>query len=248
MVATACDQTWVFILWPNLILEILAITAYYNKANNGCKCTTTQCKYTRMYLGEAAAHRWLWGFPEKGVTGGMLRRIGWSNNEIVTMLLCIIFMQLSMCRFGGTILQFSSIQNVRPYLDTLRSTAKKGSRRQTGLESTFGPFLESWPSGRENVINVEMFPKNKASCGMTYGVTEMLKKTVAIVFFATFLNFLCEIYPFFSECSESLTWPVGGSDISGWDEKVLLHHLSRSSNSRRWNAEKEGRKKEEHPV
>ena len=144
MVATACDQTWVFILWPNLILEILAITAYYNKANNGCKCTTTHCKYSRMYLSEAAAHRWLWGFPEKGVTGGMLRRIGWSNNEIVTMLLCIIFMQLSMCRFGGTILQFFSIQNVSPYLDTLRSTAKKRSWRQTVLESTFGPFLKSY--------------------------------------------------------------------------------------------------------
>ena len=152
------------------------------------------------------------------------------------------------CRFGGTILQFSSIQNVRPYLDTLRSTAKKRSCRQTGLESTFGPFLESWPSGRENVINVEMFPKNKASCGMTYGVTEMLKKTVAIVFFATFLNFLCEIYPFFSECSESLTWPVGGSDISGWNEKVLLHHLSRSSNSGRWKAENEDGNKVDHPV
>ena len=92
------------------------------------------------------------------------------------------------CRFGGTILQFSSIQNVRPYLDTLRSTAKKRSCRQTGLESTFGPFLESWPSGRENVINVEMFPKNKAYCGMTYGVTELLKKSCGYSFIATFFK------------------------------------------------------------
>ena len=71
-----CDQMWFDFVTECDFLEILVITAYFNKPHNYCICTTTLCKYTHIYLSEAAAHRWLCGFPEKGVTGGMLRMIG----------------------------------------------------------------------------------------------------------------------------------------------------------------------------
>ena len=84
----------------------------------------------------------------------MLRLINWYSNDIVILLLCVIFVQWSM----WTCLLFSAVDKVSLYLHTLRSTAKKRSCRQTGLESTFWPFLESWPFGRENEMS-ECFRK-----------------------------------------------------------------------------------------